>query len=60
MTDWDDYRLCPVCKARTGQACRALTGYVTGGRPGFVATELTRPHSSRPLGARAARESGSR
>lgn len=59
-TDWNDHRLCPVCKAPTGQPCRALTGYVTGGQPGFIATELARPHTSRPLGARAERERGSR
>lgn len=59
-TAWDDFRKCPVCSAQTGRACRALTGRVEGAKPSFVATVLPRPHSTRQLGARAAREGGAR
>jgi hypothetical protein len=49
VTDWAAWRKCPVCHARTGDACRSLSGTVTNGRPDMVVTNLPRPHTTRRM-----------
>lgn len=45
--NWDDWRMCPICRAPIGGACFTLSGRVIGGRPDGVRTELPRPHTLR-------------
>jgi hypothetical protein len=44
---WQDWRACPVCRAKLGTACRSLSGRIVGGRPDGVAVELSTPHHAR-------------
>lgn len=45
--DWDSYRSCSICRSSIGEACRALSGRVAGGRPDGVSTPLATPHAAR-------------
>lgn len=47
VVDWQDYQQCKVCRARTGEACIALSGRVAGGRPDGVPVELPVAHAHR-------------
>lgn len=47
LYDWMSMRACPICRSATGEACRALSGRVAGGRPDGKAVKLTRPHAAR-------------
>lgn len=47
MLDWSQFRGCPVCKAKSGEPCRAQSGHVRGGQTDGVVTPLQRPHFSR-------------
>lgn len=45
---WLAYRVCPVCKAATGDACTALSGLTAAGKT-YVAAELDHAHIARKL-----------
>ena len=45
--DWTAYQKCPVCKAELGQACRAMSGRIAGGRPDGKAWPLPHAHAAR-------------
>jgi len=45
--DWTVYRLCPVCRRASGDACVSLSGAVAGGRPDGILTEITHAHAAR-------------
>lgn len=51
MTDWYEWRMCPVCKSPTGAACYSLSGRIITveglSTPDRVATTLPTPHLSR-------------
>lgn len=47
--DWSTYRKCSGCLAEIGEPCRSRSGWIVGGRPDGVVTELEQPHVSRPL-----------
>jgi hypothetical protein len=46
-TDWSAFRMCPVCKAGTGEPCYSLSGRIIGGQPDNMPTVLMDPHRSR-------------
>lgn len=52
---WETFRRCPVCRAEIGEACRALSGRVAGGRPDGVSTPLAHAHAARKRRTRSVR-----
>lgn len=47
VTDWSTYRLCPICRAETGQPCVAAASTVRDGRPDGPPQVLTIAHGFR-------------
>lgn len=47
QTNWDDWRKCRVCAARTGQPCTVRSGRVLAARPDGVVIKLPQPHTVR-------------
>lgn len=45
VTEWDQWNMCPVCRAATGAACYDRSGRVVAG--GDPATRLPYPHGTR-------------
>jgi hypothetical protein len=46
-TDWAAWRMCPVCKAPSGEPCYSLSGKIVNGQPDWMPTVLMDPHRTR-------------
>jgi len=47
LTDWSLYRKCSICDAEIGEPCVSQSGFIVGGQPDRVRTELAAPHKAR-------------
>lgn len=46
-TDWDDYRMCTICRAHSGDPCTARSSRIYAGRAEGDPVELDVPHGGR-------------